>query len=111
MRATEILGSVVVDANGVAIAPVRDIRLIERDGRFRVAALVIGNGFLAQAAHRTGFAAGRVARPWLFRLLFRSAITNARFVSPANVVSWERDAIRIDVEGDDLPRLVALDTQ
>ena len=109
MRATELLGCTVVDAAGTAVAPVRDIRLVERDGRFRVAGLVVGDGFLAGAAHRTGFVAGRVSRPWLFRLLARPATRHARFVPAERVVSWEDGVVRVDVEADDLPLLVSVD--
>lgn len=109
MRATEILGATVVDAAGGTVAPVRDIRLVERGGRFRVAGLVVGDGFLAAVAHRTGFAAGRVAGPWLFRVLTRSAVRRARFVPVENVVSWEEGLLRLDVAAEDLPLLTEVD--
>lgn len=109
MRATEILGSAVVDTDGVAVSRVRDVRLVERDGRFHVVGLVVGDGFLAEAAHRTGYVAGRASGPWLFRLLARSATRRARFVPAESVVSWGRDSIAIDLRSGDLPRLVDVD--
>ncbi len=71
-------------------------------GRLRVAGLVLGDGFLAHVAHRTGYADGRVSGPWLFRLLFAHATRRARFVPADNVLSWERGTIELDVRGEEL---------
>ncbi len=96
MRATELLASQVYGGDGRPVGTVRDVRLArERDGTFRVVGLVVGEGFLAAAAHGWGFAEGRASGPWLLRKLFEPASRRARFIPADAVEEWGPGRIEI----------------
>lgn len=103
MRASELLASVVIDASGRSLGPVRDVRLDPRD--HRVAGVVVGDGRLARVAHAWGFAEGRARGPAPLRALLAPASARARFVASESVVDWGPGVIRIGVDGRELPRL------
>lgn len=104
MRASELLGAPVVDADGVELGPVRDVRVTESGGALTVAGLVVGGGPLAHLAHAWGFAEGRAQGPWLFRVLTGPASRDARFVSAARVAEWE-PRVRLDCPAAELRAL------
>ena len=104
MRVTDLLGREVLDADGMSLGPVRDIRMrwdeqaVPPPGvssRFDIAGLVVGDGRFAGAAHAWGFAEGRADGPALLRVLFSQAVQAARFVPVAYVSSWGPDRIQL----------------
>ena len=103
MRASELLGSEVLDAAGRSLGPVRDLR-VTADG-LEVVGIVVGGGRFAGIAHRWGYAEGRAAGPWPLRALTASAVERARFVASERVVSWGPGTLRLNVEADALPPL------
>lgn len=112
MFATELLAAEVVDAEGVGLGPVRDVRLAtEGSPRFRVVGIVVGGGRLAALAHAWGHAAGRAEGPALFRLSFRSARRQARFVPVADVASWGPGEVKLSVGAAELRPLTEVDAE
>lgn len=108
MRASELLGRVVIDGSGRRLGPVRDLRISRAQGErttFLVAGLVIGDGPVAALAHAWGYAEGRTQGPLLLRRLTARASREARFVATERVVDWGPGEIRITGSVDDLPRL------
>lgn len=108
MRASELLRSVVIDASGERLGPVRDLRISRAEGErtgFRVAGLVIGGGRLAALAHAWGYAEGRTQGPAPLRRLTARASREARFVAAECVVDWGPGKIHINGLGADLPEL------
>lgn len=104
MRASELLATGVVDADGRELGPVRDVRLARRNGAFVVVGLVVGGGRGSRVAHSWGYAEGRAQGPLLLRALTRGAARNARFVPAERVVEWS-PSVRIDCRGEELPGL------
>lgn len=96
MRASELLGSRVVDRDGRDLGPVRDVRVRrEPSGSYRLTGIVIGEGRFAGLAHALGVAEGRVQGPWLLRRLCAAAVRRAVFVSAAEVADWGPGTVRI----------------
>ena len=101
MRASDILGLVVRDADGQEVGQVHDIRLV-RDAPiqgtfglgYRVTGLVVG---AAGIGVRLGFDRGAVRGPWILKRLFAWLHSDSRFVP------WEQ----IDALADDELRLKA----
>jgi hypothetical protein len=92
VRASELLGAELLDADGSVVGTVRDV-LVETDSDvgapgpdgYRVAGLVVG----PQAwAHRCGLAGGQTGGPALLRWLAGPARRSARFVPAAAVAEW-----------------------
>jgi hypothetical protein len=98
MRASELLGSEVVDTTGSPMGVVRDVLLDgDDDGRpppgsehHPVAGLVVSRSSSTVSAwcHRWGLATDRVGGPLLLRLLGRSARRSTCFVPWQSVSSW-----------------------
>ncbi len=116
MRASELLGVRVVDADGVALGPIRDVRVAWEDepapppavsSRFEIVGLVIGGGRLAAQAHAWGFAERRAAGPWLLRKLFASAIEDARFIPAGAVKTWGADSVELECPASELGSLAS----
>ena len=105
MRATELLGRSVVDRDGVALGPVRDVRVVRDD--WRVVGLVVGDGRLARIAHGWGFTEGRAQGPWPLRALTAEAVRRARFVASEQVAAWGPGEVRLHVVAADLRPLTA----
>jgi PRC-barrel domain len=103
MRASDLLGSEVVDESGRSIGTVRDIRLVQ-DGPisasfgalFRVQGLVAGPRSLGS---RLGFERGNVKGPLMLRVLFRLLHRRAGFVGWDRIRSIEEGRIRIEGRG------------
>ncbi len=63
MRASELLASRVVDADGEDLGPVRHVRVRQTPRGLRVGSLVVGDGRFAGLAHAVGAAEGRGQGP------------------------------------------------
>lgn len=100
MRASKLLGSVVVDRAGRRVGTIRDVRVTE--SQLHVVGLVVGDGLLARPAHGWGFVEGRTSGPWLLRKLLDPAARRARFVPAADVVEWGPGTVTISRETCDL---------
>ncbi len=110
MRATELLGSPVVEVTGHRCVRVRDLR-VSRNAQqgarpdrteFQVVGLVFGGGRLV---HAWGFAEGRASGPWLLCLL-TARRRPARPVLPADwVLDWGQRQVVLRGRLEDLPRL------
>jgi hypothetical protein len=98
MKASELLGSTVVDATGAAVGRVVDVRLAHRaqprngEAHIAVTALVVDR---AAWPHRWGIASGRSNGPSLLRVLARAASRNGRRIPVADVAEWQPNAIRL----------------
>ena len=106
MRASELLASRVVDADGRDLGPVRDVRVRrEIDGAWRVTGIVVGDGRFAGAAHALGVAEGRVQGPWLLRRLCAQAVERARRVPATDVREWGPEVVTLRVAAGSLQSL------
>jgi sporulation protein YlmC with PRC-barrel domain len=120
MRLTHLLGSEVIDVDGVPVGPVHDVRLAEespasRDSgpRLRVTALLLGPTAIGA---RLGFERGRLRGPWPLDALFRAVHRRMRVAAWDEIAAIEHGRIRLrvpkrDLEdevwtGDGSPRLV-----
>lgn len=106
MRASELLGSTVVDRSGGDVGVVRDV-LVRRHGRgsFLVVGLAVASGRLAAVAHAWGFASGRASGPWLLRKLLEPASRRVRFVAVPDVADWGPHTVTLARDRDGLPHL------
>ncbi|HZB35970.1 MAG TPA: PRC-barrel domain-containing protein [Gaiellaceae bacterium] len=91
MRISELLASVVVDESGRRVGRVRDVRLAKDD--LRVVGLVVGDGFLADAAVAWGFADGRARGPWPLERLTAHAVQRITFVPVERVARWDHGEV------------------
>lgn len=110
MRASELIGSPVLDESGRPAGIVRDLRVAEDlsvgSGHFPIVGLVISDdGPLAAAAHAWGFAEGRSSGPALLRMLFARAVEGSSFVAVDRIADWGPDRIRIRGTRSELPSL------
>ncbi len=88
MRASDLLGSLVVDADGAEVGVLRDLRIDAElhEDRLRVHWLVVGGHELA---HRFGYLDGRTKGPWLLeRILRRGPRDTALAVRADAVADW-----------------------
>jgi sporulation protein YlmC with PRC-barrel domain len=88
VRATDLLGSLVVDADGAEVGVLRDLRVdAELHGdRLRVRWLLVGGHELA---HRFGYVDGRTRGPWLLeRMLRRGGRDTGLAVRAESVQEW-----------------------
>lgn len=77
IRASDLLGTRVVDRDGRSLGRVRDLRLrVDGDGH-RIEGLVMGRGVIAE---RLGYAYGEVAGPWLLAVVMRRAARRTRYL-------------------------------
>jgi len=102
MRASELIDAVVVDEAGEVVGRVHDLRVIRREGTFRITGLAVAG---ARLAHAWGFAEGRATGPWLLRVLTARSARAARFVSADQVLDWGPDTVRIRGRRSRLPAL------
>ena len=99
MHLSDLLQSVVLDASGAEVGPVRDVRLV-RDGpvvgtfgaSFRVSDLVVGIGALGA---RLGYGRGEVDRPVALRALFGGLARRGQLVAWSDVASVEEGLVRL----------------
>jgi hypothetical protein len=108
MRASEVLGCTVVDAAGVRLGIVGDLRVrVEKGSKsrgFPITGLVVSRGGLrAAAAIRWGFAEGRAQAPLIFKRLLTPAIRELIFVPIECIEVWSPGEIRLGGSGGDLP--------
>ncbi|HEX6227969.1 MAG TPA: PRC-barrel domain-containing protein [Solirubrobacterales bacterium] len=106
MRASELIGSQVVDERDRPVGLVRDMR-VEVEGAdmpsaFPIIGLVVGPpGLRSAAAHAWGYAEGRAAGPAVFRRLLEPALQHSLFVPADHVLDWGPGAVRIRENGRD----------
>ena len=107
MKATDILESVVIDAEGMQLGQVHDIRAV-REGPvqgvfgpcYRVQALVIGPTAMGV---RLGFDRTSMHGPAILKRLFRHIHRNGRLVDWSLIESMGAGEIRLRAKVDDLP--------
>ena len=106
MRASELLGTRVVDRSGEGVGAVRDLLVAAGASgdralghRPRVVGLIVDEGGLAtQLAHAWGYAEGRSTGPAPLAKLAARAAASARYVAADQVGEWGPDSIRLRVE-------------
>jgi hypothetical protein len=111
MQMSDVLGSELVDRDGVVVGVVSDVRLVQ-DGPFiegfgsalRVDALVVGRGGVGA---RLGYVRGGVRGPWLLRALASRLEDRARLVRWADVERVD-GRYRTGRRRAELPRLAAV---
>lgn len=101
MTIAELLTHEVVDANGVRIGRVHDVR-VARDDR-RIHGLVVGLGAIG---YRLGYPSGRIAGPWLVRRVV-GLLRRDLHVVPWEHVTVTHGELHLDVAIDELERLEA----
>jgi hypothetical protein len=105
MRLSELLGRPVVDAEGMPLGEVRDVRLV-KDGpvqgtfgaAFRVDGLIVGR---YEVASRLGFDRRGVKGPWLVATIVRRLARSSRFVAWEHVDATEH-VITLRLPADEL---------
>jgi hypothetical protein len=109
MRASDILESMVFDADGRKVGQVHDIRMVRTgpvQGVFGPAyvaqGLVVGPAALGV---RLGFDRSEMAGPAVLKRLFEWAHRNARFVDWSHIDSIGANEIRISAKLVDLPEV------
>lgn len=109
MRLSDLLHSTVLDADGVDIGPVDDVRLVQ-DGpllhgahaALRVDGLVVGAGGLAV---RLGYHRHRVRGPALLKAMFGALERRAYFVPWQQVAAHEGNKVTLRCRADELDTL------
>ena len=99
MRLSELLHSVVVDADGVELGSVDDVRLVQ-DGpmlspfgaALRVEGLVVGHSAVGT---RLGFGRKNVAGPWLLLRIFGALERRARYAPWELVEAFDDGVVRL----------------
>jgi hypothetical protein len=107
VRASDLLTYIVVDADGRQLGQVSDIRVVQ-DGpvvatqaSFRVDALLVGKGGLAE---RLGYVRNRVRGPWLLRVVFSALERRAWIIETTQIESWDHEQHRLRVRAGVTPR-------
>jgi hypothetical protein len=105
MRATELLGCTVYDADGEVVGHVHDLRFDPLPGStdwtgYRLTALACGDS--AAVGHRLGYGHRDMAGPWPLTWIFRRRGRKARLVAWSDVTSFERPRIEISRRRGDL---------
>jgi hypothetical protein len=103
MRLSELLHSVVVDADGVELGSVDDVRLVQ-DGpmllpfgdALRVEGLLVGHRGVGT---RLGFGRKDVTGPWLLRKIFDQLARRARYAPWELVESYDDGVVRLRATG------------
>lgn len=98
MRATELLGCTVYDADGQVVGHVHDLRLQPRAGAsgwtgYRLTGLACGTA--APVGHRLGYVKRDMGGPWPLAAIFRRLARRDVLVEWADVTSVERPRIEI----------------
>jgi hypothetical protein len=109
-RLSELLRHPVVDADGVAIGEVHDVRLVQ-DGpplegfgaALRLDGLVVGRG---GRAVRLGYHRHQMRGPWLLKVVFASLERRARYVPWSVVERFDDGEIHLSARRADLPTVV-----
>lgn len=102
MRASELIGSMVLEESGAPVGRIHDLRITDRGGILRIAGLAVGGGRLA---HAWGFTENRATGPWLLRSLTARSARAARFVPADRVTDWGPGTVRISGAATSLPTL------
>lgn len=109
MRASDLIGSRIVDEAGHPIGLLRDLRVTVDDGDstgFPIAGLIVSEpGPFAAAAHAWGYAEGRARGPAPLRRLFMPAFERSLFVPVDRVLDWGPGVVRVSGRAHDLPSL------
>jgi hypothetical protein len=108
MRASDLLGAVVLDRGGVDLGRVRDLILV-KDGppigpvgaAFRVHALLFGAPAIGV---RLGFARRDVRGPWPLRAVFGALHDRMRVAPWAQLTAVEERQLRLRVLGNEVPK-------
>ena len=99
MRATDLLGLAVYDADGQLVGHVHDLRFAPPDDGgclgYRLTALACGDRFTL--GHRLGYRDDQMAGPWPMDRLFR------RWAARARVVEWQ-DVVTVSASGIEIRR-------
>jgi hypothetical protein len=111
MQMSDVLGTKLLDRDGVVVGVISDVRLLQ-DGPFidgfgnalRLDALVVGRGGVAV---RLGFIRGGVRGPWPLRVLASLLEARARLVRWSDV-EYVDGEFRVLARRDELPRLGAV---
>jgi hypothetical protein len=106
MNLSDLLHCRVLDADGVDVGPVDDVRLVQ-DGplllsfgaAFRIDGFVVGHSGIGR---RLGYVRGGVKGPWLLRVIFHAIERRTRFVRWDDVETWDGHVVRITKRADEL---------
>jgi hypothetical protein len=106
MNLSDLLHSEVVDADGVRLGSVDDVRVVQ-DGplllpfgaAFRVEGLMIGH---RSVGTRLGFTRGGLRGPWLLRAIFAAFERRAKYVPWDAVASWDGEVVRVTKRREEL---------
>lgn len=98
MRATELLGCVVYDADGDVVGHVHDLRFESRAGTagwtgYRLTTLACGDR--VAVGHRLGYGERDMVGPWPLTRIFRRRGRRSLLVAWSDVTSFERPRIEI----------------
>lgn len=96
IRASDLLGTPVVDRDGRSLGRVRDLRLHAEGDDHRIDGLVTGRGVIAE---RLGYAYGEAAGPWLLAAVMRRAARRARYVDWDAIEELQPGRITVREEG------------
>jgi len=110
MNLSDLMDSHAVDADGIDMGLVGDVRLVQ-DGpmslpfgaAFRVEGLVVGGHSFAT---RLGYLRGTLRGPWLLRAIFMALERRSRYVDWSDVVSWDGKVVRVAKRRDELGPVV-----
>ena len=99
MNLSDLLHSRVVDADGIDIGSVDDVRMVQ-DGplllpfgaAFRVDGLMVGHRSIGT---RLGYVRGGLKGPWLLRVIFTALERRARYVQWDDVETWDGSVVRV----------------
>jgi hypothetical protein len=98
MRATELLGCTVYDADGEVVGHVHDLRFEPLPGTpgwtgYRLTTLACGDR--AAVGHRLGYGERDMAGPWPLTWIFRRRSRTSLLVAWSDVTSFQRPRIEI----------------
>jgi hypothetical protein len=103
VRISDLLTYMVFSADGAHLGRVSDVRIVQ-DGpivgtqaAFRVDALVVGRGGLAE---RLGYIRGGVEGPWMLRALFGRLERRAQVVAVRDIARWDDDTRTLHLVAD-----------
>ncbi len=105
MHLSDLLHSKVLDADGVPLGSVDDVRLVQ-DGplllpfgaAFRVEGLMVGH---RSVGTRLGYVRRGVRGPWLLRVIFAALERRARYVPWEDVLTWDGSTVRVGQRRDE----------
>jgi hypothetical protein len=108
VRLSDLLGSTVVDADGVEVGRVRDVRLVQDgpvQGSFgaglRVYGLVVGK---IDVASRLGYERAGIDAPWLVATIAHWLHRHGRYVPWDQVVGYDHRRIELSCAASELER-------